>query len=174
MFNIRVKTNLFKPFIRTLILTLLVFLLVSVIAMAAANGTAESIASADSAVQMAFKNVLSAQNAGVNVTSLIDRLNIAGGLLAEAENEQRSGSSINVTTKTNNALVIANQVNDDAINLLNTQSVNSRNNFWLTISFSTVGGCIFVILLALAWKRFKRRFINKLLEMKPEVTGDTS
>jgi hypothetical protein len=165
---------LYKILSRTLLLTLIVFLFGSVIATAAGNSAPESIASADSAVQRAFENVLSAQNAGGNVTSLIDRLNIAGRLLAEAESEQRSGSSINVTTKATNALVIANQVNDDAIDLLNTQSVTSTNNFWLTISFSTVGGCIFVVLLALVWKRFKRRFINKLLEMKPEVTGDTS
>lgn len=164
---------MYKILSRTALLTLIIFLLVSVIAMTAANSNAESIASADYAIQMAFENVLSTQNAGGNVTSLIDRLNIAGGLLAEAKSEQRSDSSINVTTKANNALDIANQVNDDAISLLNTKSLNS-NNFWLTIAFSTVGGFIFVILLALVWKRFKRRFINKLLEMKPEVTEDTS
>jgi uncharacterized membrane protein YhaH (DUF805 family) len=169
-----VKLPLYKPFTRTIILVLLVFLIVPVIAMAPANGSAESIASADSAVQMAFRNVLSAQNVGCNVTSLLDRLHIAGELLAEAENKLRSGSSTNVTAKATNALIIANQVNDDAINLFNTQSVNSRNNFWLTISFSVVGACIFVVVLALVWKHFKRRSINKLLEMKPEVIADVS
>jgi hypothetical protein len=161
-------------FSRHIFLMLLVFLLVPDIVLAATNTNSQSIASADSAVQMAFENVLSAQNAGANVTSLIDRLNVAGDLLTEAENEQKSDSSINVTTKANNALVIANQVNADAIDLLNTRSVNSKNNFWLTISFSIVGGCIFVILLAFAWKHFKWRFINKLLEMKPEVVEGAS
>jgi hypothetical protein len=162
-----------KPFSRTILL-LLIFLIVPVIAMAPANGNADSIESADSAVQTALKNVLSAQNVGGNVTYLIDRLNIAGGLLAEAESELRSGRSINVTAKATNSLIIANQVNDDAINLFNTQSENSRNNFWLTISFSIVGTSIFVVLLALVWKHFKRRSINKLLEMKPEVIADAS
>jgi hypothetical protein len=94
-----------------------------------------SIASADSAIQTAFKNVILVQNAGGNVTLLVDRLNLAGTLIADAENILRSDSSINVTVKVTDALTIAEQVNEDALNLLNTQSVNSSNNFWLQSLF---------------------------------------
>jgi hypothetical protein len=135
-----------------------------------ANSSSPSIEYADSAIQTAFKNVILAQNVGGNVTLLIAKLNLAGKLLADAENIQRSDGSINVTTNVMDALTIANQVNDEAQKFLNTLSVNSQNSFWLTITFSISSVCIFITSLALIWKNLKNRS-NKLNENKPEVVG---
>jgi hypothetical protein len=163
-----------RPFSRFIILMLIAFLVIPTFITVSAEGNSTSIESADSAIKTAFENVLSAQNAGGNVTSLIDRLNIAGELLVEAENEQRSDSSINVTTKAMNALIIANQVNDDALSLRNVSLVKSQNNLWLTLTFSLVAVIAFGISLFILWRRFKRSYINKLLGMKPEVVENTT
>jgi hypothetical protein len=163
-----------RPFSRFIILMLIAFLVIPTIITVSAKGNSTSIENADSAIKTAFENVLSAENAGGNVTSLIDRLNIAGALLAEAENEQRSDSSINVTTKAMNALIIANQVNDDALSLRNVSLVRSQNNLWLTLTFSLVAVIAFEISLFILWRRFKRSYINKLLGMKPEVVENTT
>jgi hypothetical protein len=163
-----------RPFSRFIILMLIAFLVIPTIITVSAEGNSTSIESADSAIKTAFENVLSAENAGGNVTSLIDRLNIAGALLAEAENEQRSDSSINVTTKAMNALIIANQVNDDALSLRNVSLVRSQNNLWLTLTFSLVAVIAFGITLFILWRWFKRSYINKLLGKKPEVVENTT
>jgi predicted PurR-regulated permease PerM len=120
------------------------------------------------------QNVLAAEKAGGNVTLLVDQLNIACELLADAENIQRSDRSIDVTAKAENATKLAEQVNDDAIKLLNISVVSSQSSFLYSVVFSFFGSCIFVVVLVFTWKRFKRRFINKLLGMKPEVVEDTS
>ena len=47
--------------------------------------------------------------------------------------------------------------------------VDSLNVFWLTLSFSMVGGLVFVLVLILVWFWFKARYMKKLLRAKPEV-----
>jgi hypothetical protein len=79
----------------------------------------------------------------------------------------------NITSNVENAIKIANQVNDDALNLRNVSQIRSQNNLWLTLTFSIVGAIAFGISLIIIWRRFKRSHINKLLGMKPEVVDNT-
>ena len=65
----------------------------------------------------AFNSVLDAEKAGANVSHLLVKLNAAVELLSDAQNAYNSGNTANVTSLANNAIQIANQVNDDALNL---------------------------------------------------------
>jgi len=131
--------------------------------------TASKIQVANNAVNKAFNTVLDAEKAGGNVTQLLEKLNIAGILLAEAQNTFNSGNTANITSMAENAIQIATKVNGDAIILRNASLVESQNSFWLTLTFSIVGAVVFGVSLLLVWRRFKCFYIKKLFCAKPEV-----
>ena len=128
---------------------------------------------ANRAVSQAFNAVLEAEKAGGNVTELMLKLNTAGIILANAQNILNSGNTANITSNLENVLQMANQVNDDAINLRNVSLVDSKNSVWLTLIFSVAGAIALCILLLIVWRRFKRAFNKKLLNTKPEVVENT-
>ena len=123
-------------------------------------------------IDQAFLNVLTAEEAGGNVTELLFKLNGAGQLLADAENIYKSGSSENVTYAARNAIALANQINDEAIALRNVNILASQNNLWFTLAFSLVGAVVFACAIFFIWRWFKRRFITRFLDMRPEVLDD--
>lgn len=134
-----------------------------------AIGETRSVEAANFALNTAFVNVLAAEEAGGNVTELLARLNSAGKLLAEAENTQKSGGTTNVVANAESARQIADQVNKDAIRLLNSSLAQSEIIFWSTIALSTTGAIVLTLVLCIIWKQFKRRYMNRLLGLKPEV-----
>ena len=79
--------------------------------------------------------------------------------MADAQNALNSGNTANITSNLENARQIANQVNDDALNLRNVSLVKSQNSLWLTLTFSIVGAIVFSISLFIVWRRFKRVLI---------------
>lgn len=139
-----------------------------------ASNERASIEAADSSINQAFTNILAAEKAGGNGTQLLARLNSAGNLLAEADNAYRNGNLVNAASKAENARSIADQVNGDAISLLNTSVSRSQNNFILTLFFSIDGAILFAVVLLLVWRRFKRGYMKKVLASKPEVTKNTA
>jgi hypothetical protein len=158
---------------RALYLILFIILSLSSLSIIDADNEASSIDAANSAINHAFTSVLAAENVGGNVTELLLKLNEAGALLAEAENAQRSGIKTNVTQNAEKALLLADQVSEDAAALRDASLLASQNNFWWTLAFSVSGAFIFSVVLFFSWRWFKIRFINRLLDMKPEVVEDT-
>jgi hypothetical protein len=139
---------------------------------AKASGEADSIGIANLSINQAFTNVLSAEAAGGNVTGLLSRLNGAGELLAEAERGYQNGNLAGINDKTNNAILIANQVKSDAETLTVSSRNNSENSFLLTATFSIVGIALLLFALNLVWRRSKRGYYKKLLGSKPEVVDN--
>jgi hypothetical protein len=131
--------------------------------------TASKLQMANNAINKAFNTVLDAEKAGGNVTQLLVKLNIAGMLLAEAQNALNNGNTANITSKVENARQIATQVNGEALNLRDFSLFESQNSFWLTVSFSVVGAAAFGFSLFIVWHRFKCFYIKKLFGAKPEV-----
>lgn len=164
---------------KILLITLCVFLTFSLCfcsensVLAQTDQTALKLQAANTAIGQAFNSVLEAEKAGGNVTQLLSKLNTAGEILAEAQNALNSGTIANVTSETENAIQIADQVNFDAVNLRNDSLVKSQENFWFILIFSVVGAVVFSVLLLFVWRRFKRFYTKKLLGMKPEVIENT-
>jgi predicted PurR-regulated permease PerM len=124
---------------------------------------------ANNAVGQAFNSVSEVEKAGGNVTQLLAKLNTAATNLANAQNAVNSGSTANITSDLENVRQIANQVNDEALNLRNVSLVDSQISLWLTLIFSVAGAVVFCVSLFVVWRRFKRAYIKKLLSKKPEV-----
>jgi hypothetical protein len=138
-------------------------------AVAQTDQQASKLQAANTAVNQAFNAVLDAEKAGANVTDLLAQINTAQGILAQAENLYRNGDSNTVSTQADNVLAITRQVTNEAQDAKQTAIVASQSTFWSTITLTAIGVFVFVLVLFLVWRRFKRNYIESLSEAKPEV-----
>jgi hypothetical protein len=133
--------------------------------------TASKLQAANTAVEQAFNAVLDAEKAGANVTSLLAQLNVAAGILAQAENSYRTGDSNTAAVQADSVLPIAQEATIVAQEAKQTAVVSGPNAFWFPIAFTEIGAIVFVLALFLVWRRFKRSYISKLHEAKPKVNS---
>ena len=138
----------------------------------AVHADSSSVADADAAVRSAFNAVLQAEKAGANVSGLLARLNDAGELLTEAEIASASGNLTDASAKAGQCVGIAQSVQSDATVLKASASKGADSLFWSYVTFSSVSGVVFVIVLALVWRRFRRGYVGNVLGMKPEVKSN--
>lgn len=125
---------------------------------------------ANDAVNKAFNDVLAAEKAGANVTSLLVQLNGADGLLAQAEMNFRNGDLGSASSSADSVVQTAQQVSSEAKAAQTTASVNGLNAFWSAIAFSVVGSVVFVLALLFVWRRFRGSYVKNLSGAKPELT----
>ena len=158
--------------------TIIAFLLLSLglfsvnQAAAQTDQTATKLTAANTAVDQAFNAVLDAEKAGANVTDLLNQLNYADGILANAENAYRTGDLNNAANQADNVVPIAQQVTSLAQNAKQAALVSGQNAFWTTIALTIIGSIVFVLVLFMVWRRFKRRYIENLSEAKPELVDE--
>jgi len=134
-----------------------------------ADDASGSVGNADAAVRQAFNAALGAERAGANVSGLIVRLNEAGSVLVEAEIALGDGNSSEAASKAAQCVGIAESVRSDADALKTSALDGAQTVFWMYLTFSVVGIAVFVSVLAVVWRRFKRGHVVKTLSMKPEV-----
>jgi hypothetical protein len=130
---------------------------------------ASSLDGAEALVCQVFETVLEAEEAGANVSGLMADLNEAGALLAEAEILRRHGDLDEAADVAEQAVVIANDVESEALELKNLALVNRQSVFWFSSVCSLVGVSVFLIVLFFVWGWFRRVYVRRLLRMKPEV-----
>jgi len=135
------------------------------------NQTQSNLQAANTAVNQAFSAVLDAEKAGANVTDLLSQLSYAGSILAGAENSYRAGDYNKAAIQADSVLPMAQQVTAAAQTAKQTATVNTQNAFWATIAFTVIGAFVFLWVLLLVWRRFKRNYIKNLSEAKPELVG---
>ena len=135
--------------------------------------TESKLQAANGAVEQAFNAVLDAEKVGANVTGLLAQLNVAAGVLAQAENSFRTGDFNTSATQADSVLPIAQEVTNSA-HAKQAALVSGQNAFWFTIAFTEIGASVFVLVLFLVWRRFKRGYMKKLFGLKPEVVENTA
>ena len=133
--------------------------------------TASKLQAANTSVEHAFNAVLDAEKAGANVTALLAQLNVAAGILAQAENSYRTRDNNTAGAQADSVLPIAQEVTIAAQDAKQTAVGSGPNAFWFPIAFTEIGAIVFVLVLFLVWRRFKRSYISKLHEAKPEVNS---
>jgi hypothetical protein len=129
-----------------------------------------SVGEAEVAVRQAFNATLDAERAGANVSGLILRLDEAGGILTEAEIALKDGNSSEAASKAVQCIGIAESVKSDAYASKASALEKAQTVFWTSLTFSVAGIVVFVVVLMLVWRWFKRGYVGKMLGMKPEVT----
>jgi hypothetical protein len=125
-----------------------------------------SVESADVAVRQAFNATLDAERAGVDVSDLILRLNLASSVLEEAENALRVGNSSGAVDKANECIAIANSVLSDADYLKTSTLSEGPTVFLTTLNFSVVSIATFAATLVVVWGLLKRRYAEKMMDVK--------
>jgi hypothetical protein len=134
------------------------------------NAASSGINDAENAIGNALRSVQKAEKLDANVSGLVTDLNVAGTLLDEAETAFKNGNLDTALEKSDQSLVTATKVLDEANVLYDSASVDAQGRFLVTLTFSTVGAVLFVIVLVLLWRWFSRSYVKKMLKMKAEVT----
>jgi hypothetical protein len=151
---------------------LVVFLVFGVFPVFAAGSedAVAAVANADGALRGAFVAVSDAERAGANVSGLMGRLTEAGSALTGARVALENGDYGDAVSRAGVCTSLASGVVGDA-GVLKGDAVAVASGWWLTVSLSAVGSAVFVAVLFLVWRWFRRFYEAKLLESRPEVVG---
>lgn len=123
---------------------------------------------AENSIGNAYRAVLDADNAGANVTELVEQLNIAVDLLDEARTVYETNQTY-AEELANQTIAIANAVHEAALDLLaDTQSLNS---VWVILfPLGIVFVIVFVgIVLYYSWRTIAVEEEEELLKMEVSV-----
>jgi hypothetical protein len=138
-----------------------------------AVGSAEAaaaVSNAESALRGALVAVLDAENSGVNVSGLMGRMNDAGVALTGARVALAAGNYSDAVDRAGACRSLANGVLTDA-DVLKSDSVAWASLWWVTLLLSVTASVVFVAVLFVVWRRFRRSYAGKLLKSRPEVVG---
>ncbi len=133
---------------------------------------AAAIDEAETAVGLAYAVVREAEQAGADVSGLLVDLNEAGELLARAQVASRLGDSEEADRLAALSAELVSGVAREAEQLrlaaLEMHSVRVQ----LAVAESIIGVAVVVLGGFWAWRLFKRRYVRRVLAMKPEVASD--
>jgi hypothetical protein len=138
-------------------------------ATAQTDQTASKLQAADTAVNQAFNAILGAEKSGANITQILTQLNVAYGLLDQAENAYRTGDSNTAASQADLVIPIAQEVTQAAQKAKQGATIFSQDAFWSLIAFTVIGVAVFLTALLVFWRWLKRRYIKGLSTAKPEV-----
>ncbi|MGD6808485.1 MAG: hypothetical protein ACQCN3_02180 [Candidatus Bathyarchaeia archaeon] len=132
-------------------------------------GVSDKIQEANNAVLSAFTELSNAESSGANVTVLLEQMNNAVNLLAQAENAYKTGNNQLASDSATSALSIAQQILPEVQNAQNISVIQGQNAFMNTVFCA--GICNFLVLLGLffGWRLVKKHYVNKMLKSKPVV-----
>ena len=133
-----------------------------------------SIDGAENALVSAYQAVLEVEQVGANVSDLLAQLNEAGEFLAKAHMAHTLGDFDEAIRSASLCSEISESVKNDA-NEMRVKAHGLRAmGSWLTMSVSLVGVVVVSFGSFWGWRVFKRRYIRRVLKMKPGVTKDES
>jgi len=135
---------------------------------------ATSIEGAENALVSAHQAVLEAEQVGANVSGLLAQLNDAGEFLAKAHMAHTLGDFDEAIRLASLCSEISESVKDEA-DEMRVKAYDLRvMGSWLTMSVSLVGVVVVSFGSFWGWRVFKRRYIRRVLKMKPGVAKDES
>ena len=119
-----------------------------------------SLDAADDAVNHALIDLLDAEKAGVNITGLVNQLNSAAMLMAEAEEAYRNGQINIANSKSDAAVSIARFVSEAAQSAKETAQNSANTNFLLRLLLSILVIIVSIVVLFVVWGMIKHKFKN--------------
>lgn len=129
----------------------------------------EALANAESDLASAYGAVAEAERAGANVSGLLDKLRLAGDLLAEANNTCRLGDYDGAYSYATNCSDTVEGIASQALYMkLEAEKTRSERLFF-TASLSSIGLSALFVASLFGWRLLKRKYVKRVLGMKPEV-----
>ena len=123
---------------------------------------ASAVDRAEVAVVLAYEAVLEAEEAGANVSGLLDRLNVAGGHLAEARMLYGLGDFDGAVDSADDSSRIGEEVRDEAEELKIEAYGSWVGSLWIRITGSIVGVVVVILGTFMAWGIFRRRYFRQV------------
>jgi hypothetical protein len=159
--------------LKFLVVSVFLFMLVPFLVpwVTATNGDAvpSEVAEAEEALVSAYDVVLEAEEAGANVSGLLDRLSVGGEYLAEAYNYVRLGDSENAGRLAGLCVEAVDDLEGEAALMREEAARLERADLLARVFGSAVGVVVVVVSGVLLWALFKRRYNEKILKLRPEV-----
>lgn len=134
----------------------------------------EALAEAEAGVASAYVSIVHAEGAGGNVHDLVEKLNHAYSLLAEARAQYGDHSFDQALDSALRSREISGGVEVEAGELAvkAANDAEAASRFQIVVSVLAAG--IVVVVGYLSWVRFKRFYMSRTLGMRPEVSADES
>jgi hypothetical protein len=141
---------------------------------ASRDEAASALTNAEEDVVSTFHVILETEQAGINVSGLLARLNDAEGSLAEAKVAYGLGNFDEATRSAN----LCHEISESVKNQADELRLEASGQQYVDGFFKMVGSIFGVFVVGFgsfgAWRLFKRRYYRRVLEMKPEVSSDES
>jgi len=129
----------------------------------------ESLVNAENVLASAYVAVAEAENAGVNISEFLVRLEVAGKLLADANNTYRIGDYDKAYLYAINCSDTVSRIVFEALILKSEAEELYSRNLFLAGAFSSFSLSVLLVLGLFGWRFFKNRYLKRVLGMKPEV-----
>jgi hypothetical protein len=127
------------------------------------------VAEAEEAFASAYEVVLQADEAGANVSGLLDKLNVSSEYLVEAYVWVHLGDSENTSHFAGLCYDVSEDVQSDAVEAIDEAKSSGMNESVVVMLGSVVGVIIVVALGSVGWHIFKQHHNKNVLGLKPEV-----
>ena len=162
-------------FVLILFIALTSSLLVSS-ALAASNqeNAASALDKAEDSVASAYQSVLNLEKLGVNVTDSLSKLNEAADFLAEAQVAYRIGRFDDADRLANLCYDTSNIIKEKTDKSLIQAAAGQSTDVFIRVAGSIIGVAIVGLCGFWAWRFFERRYHQRILEMKPEVSSSAT
>jgi len=132
---------------------------------------ASSISEAELSMAEAYEAVLDAESADADVSGLLVRLNDAAELLSEARMAFDAGDFDEAAGYAESTSEVGYEVLDEA-GVLEIEAADARvQSSWGFLVISVLGVSVVVVVSAMGYRFFKRRYYRRLSKMNPRVEG---
>lgn len=129
----------------------------------------DALSSAEDSLSSAYLAVMNAETAGADISKLQETLNTAGNSLADAYNTYRTGNFSMAVLYANDCINKVNGVTSEAMTLKLIAEEAYTRRLLTTTGVSITVLCALFVLSLWGWRVMKKRYLKKVLEMKPEV-----
>ena len=129
----------------------------------------EALVRAEEDLASAYVAVEDAGIAGANVSVLLVRLDITGGLLSDAYNAYRLGDFDRAYTYAVNCSDRIAEIVSEALGLKSQAERAYNDMLLLTAGASSAGLSVLFVLSLFVWRFLKKKYVERFLKMKPQV-----
>ena len=120
-------------------------------------------------IHLAYLAVVDAEQAGANVSLLLDKLNLAGDYLSTAYFWYNSGDSVTANNFANMAQESVSNVANEAVELMTAAKETADMDFYSLIFSSVIGVVAVVIVCSATWIVIKRRYLGQVRDFSVEA-----
>ena len=124
---------------------------------------------AEQDVGLAFVAVAEAEGAGANVAELLNKLDEAGVLLSEANHALDVQDYEGALSSATSASSVVDGVADYAMTLKVLAEKSRGDRLLYAVAISGAGLFLLAVFSFYGWRSLKRRYVEQVLDMKPEV-----